>query len=568
MRALLSRLSGKLKRPPAVEAPAVTPEESSPELAGFADTQRRISIYLRAMWDINFVLREANYESGEHREGFPYIDEGLIHLPSTYESTPELSATQRYRAAAAHASAHLVHTVEAFSPRSLDRLQIALIGLIEDARVEALAIRQFPGLLPLWRKFHSTDAQQNQTAGDYLNRLSRALLDPDYQDDDAWVAQGRTLFSAIDLEDQQQSRNLGLTLADSFREKKLRYQPDEDRQRAAYRDDNFWLWIRAPRLEVINPYWKTRRFLRSRKAAPPPASTFVYSEWNYRSQTSDQAWVTLREAEAPTGEVAIIDDIIAENNHLLARMKALLHALREGATSRIRKLEHGDELDINAVIRSRIDLRQGSQPDPRVMMRTAPRHRDIAVLMLLDLSRSMNDKIEGRDLTALQLTRQVCALFADAISSVGDPFAIHGFTSLSRHNVEYHRLKDFDQAYDDKPKARLAGIAGQEGTRMGAAVRHATHLLNQQKSAKKLLMVISDGAPSDIDVPDHRYLRDDTKKAVEDAKRNGINTYCISLDAAADEYVAKIFGPRNYMVVDHIRNLPEKTLLLYASLTR
>ncbi|MDH4276413.1 MAG: VWA domain-containing protein, partial [Gammaproteobacteria bacterium] len=108
----------------------------------------------------------------------------------------------------------------------------------------------------------------------------------------------------------------------------------------------------------------------------------------------------------------------------------------------------------------------------------------------------------------------------------------------------------------------------QLSTRMGAAVRHASHYLKLQKSSKKLLLVITDGEPADVDVRDPQYLRYDTKKAVEEAARAGVVTYCMSLDPRADQYVARIFGQKNFMVVDQVERLPEKLPLLYAGLTR
>ncbi|MHB1100392.1 MAG: VWA domain-containing protein, partial [Burkholderiales bacterium] len=135
-------------------------------------------------------------------------------------------------------------------------------------------------------------------------------------------------------------------------------------------------------------------------------------------------------------------------------------------------------------------------------------------------------------------------------------------------NVDYYRFKDFDQAWDETPKGRLAGMTGQLSTRMGAAIRHAGWHLRQQRSAKKLLLVITDGEPADVDVRDPQYLRYDAKKAVEDVGRSGIITYCMSLDPRADQYVSRIFGTRNYMVVDQVERLPEKLPLLYAGLTR
>jgi len=176
--------------------------------------------------------------------------------------------------------------------------------------------------------------------------------------------------------------------------------------------------------------------------------------------------------------------------------------------------------------------------------------------------------VNGQDFTVLDLTRQATVLLADAINRIGDPFAIHGFCSDGRHDVEYYRFKDFDQPYNEVPKMRLAGMTGQLSTRMGAAIRHASHFLKLQRAAKRLLLVITDGEPADVDVRDPQYLRFDTKKAVEEAGRSGILTYCMSLDPRADQYVSRIFGMRNYMVVDHIERLPEKLPLLYAGLTR
>ncbi|MEN9843554.1 MAG: hypothetical protein RLZZ612_1383, partial [Pseudomonadota bacterium] len=221
----------------------------------------------------------------------------------------------------------------------------------------------------------------------------------------------------------------------------------------------------------------------------------------------------------------------------------------------------------NAALSSLVDLRMGQQPDPRIMMRSVRKLRDLSVLVLLDLSQSTNDTVAGQDQTVLSLTRQACVLLADAIAKVGDPFAIHGFCSNGRHDVQYWRFKDFHQPYDDIAKARLAGMSGQLSTRMGAALRHATAALKARRSAKKLLLVITDGEPADVDVRDPQYLRHDTKKAVEEATRHGILPYCMSLDPRADPYVSRIFGARRCMVIDKAERLPEKLPLLYAGLT-
>ena len=593
MKATFSHLAYELKNYlSATPKEALAAPDEARDKSQFADVRRRLMIYLRALWDCEFVIKQAEIDSVGDEVGRPFIEYSVINLPDTfYDYTPggvkRVTGLEIYRAAAAHAAAHLIYRKKHLSTRSLDKWHIAMISMIEDARVETLSIRSFPGLKHLWARQHTATPQDNKTVGDYLNRLARALLDESYQDDDPWISQGRALFnSADDLEDDQISRAIGIRLADSFLKKKIRFNIHADRLNAPYRDDNRYLWRRqSVPLEIFSPFFRHKAIVgveegdKKLKDSPAPtpdesvsgkpfSETYFYPEWNYRSRSEDQSWVTLRERSSASGDLKIIDNIIAENQHLISRMKALLRAIRDGAAHRIRKLEEGDEIDINAAIRAQIDIRQGIPPDPRIMMRSVRKTRDISVLMLLDFSRSMNEKVKDRQHTALQLTQQVSVLFAEAIEPIGDPFAIHGFYSDSRHFVEYFRLKDFDQPYDEVPKARIAGIKGQRGTRMGAAIRHATYHLNNQKSSKKLLLIMTDGEPSDVDAPDRKYLHDDTKKSVEAAKRNGIHTYCISLDPAADQYVSRIFGAMNYMVVDHVKCLPEKVLLIYAGLTR
>jgi nitric oxide reductase NorD protein len=638
MRPSFNRFARKLQSylaPTPGKSPADLPRERN--RTKFIDVQRRISIYLRALWGRDFAIKPAAGDLESRHGDMTYIENRIIHLPNAcYDFSPggiaRVPALEIYRAAAAHAAAHLMFTKNHFPAKSLDKWQKAVISTIEDARVEKLAIRRFPGLKKLWARQHTATPGHDDTATDYLNRLARALLDETCADDDPWIGQGRAMFEAADdPEDSRLSWDTGMALALELQKKNIKFKTSPGMNSAPYRDDNRYLWNfakpdtgqepLAPTTFFESEYfslWEFASFDSGKekkspttfydpdflfakdeksgtgadtgktsmpesdeaaekisalfsdepKGGEPVPETYSYSEWNFRSQNETESWVTLREMGTKPGDLQIIRNIIEQNNHLLSRMKTLLNAIRYGGMHRVRKLEEGEEIDINAAIRAQIDIRLGVQPDPRIMMRSVRKTRDISVLLLLDLSKSTNEKVQGQEHTVLQLTRQVCVLFADAIETVGDPFAIHGFCSESRHNVEYYRLKDFDQPYDDVPKARIAGMTGQRATRMGAAIRHATYYLNKQQSRKKLLILITDGAPDDVDVRGEEYLLSDTKKAVEGAGRFGINSFCISLDPRADRYVSRIFGARNYMVVDHVRCLPEKMLMLYAALTR
>ncbi len=230
-------------------------------------------------------------------------------------------------------------------------------------------------------------------------------------------------------------------------------------------------------------------------------------------------------------------------------------------------MEDGDEIDINAAIDAMIAIRMGEQPNPRITMRNVLKSRDLSVVLLLDLSESTNEKMAGSDKTVLQLTREAATLVSTAIEGIGDPFAVHGFASDGRHDVQYYRFKDFNQHFDDEAKSRLAGMQGGLSTRMGGALRHAGHHLLKQPERRKLILLVTDGEPADIDERDPQHLRHDTKKAVEELYTNGILTYCLTLDPNADSYVKRIFGESNYTIIDNVDRLPEKLPTLFASLT-
>ncbi|WP_124949093.1 nitric oxide reductase activation protein NorD [Sulfuriferula thiophila] len=580
----------------------------------FVDMHRRINMYLRALWARDFFMRPTSGDF-ENRQGYkPFIENYLMHLPDAFDDFEGVSGMEIYRATAAHCAAHLVYTKNPISAESLNPMQMAVISVVEDARVEQLAINAFPGMRQLWASLHIAQPTQAKTFGDYLNRIARALLDPGYEDTHPLIVKARELFAAEQsrLADNQMAWDIGVTLAHELSLLRIPFQPRTDLLTSPYRDDNRYFWefeefdfnqaeaagyesVKQVRkyvnvMEMVNeidcelagddaqeiwvlgtelhPYEETGQSYNETEGKEPVSDPYHYSEWDYQIQLERPAWATVLEKRAKSGDMQIIDDIVAQHKRTIGRLKFLLDAMQPQGVTRIRKLEDGDEVDINAAIRSMIDVRMNMQPDTRIMMRSVRKVRDISVMVLIDLSESTNEKVAGQEYSVLDLTRQAAVLLADAINKVGDPFAIHGFCSDGRHNVEYHRFKDFDQPYNDTAKSKLAGMTGQLSTRMGAAIRHAGHYLKLQKSSKKLLLVITDGEPADIDVRDPQYLRFDTKKAVEEVARSGVVTYCMSLDPRADQYVSRIFGARNYMVVDHVERLPEKLPALYAGLTR
>lgn len=582
----------------------------------FIDVQRRLRMYLRALWGRDFYIRPTSGDF-EQRESYrPYIRGFVIHLPDAYDDleleSGRVDGMDLFRAAAAHAAVHLVHGDGGLSAEGLTPLQMATIGMVEDARIERLATESFPGLAPLWQRLHHATPGAQETIGDYLSRIARALADHGYNDPHPLVAKARQLFGerSADLHSSRASWDIGVSLAHDLAKMGKPFQPGVDIVSAPYRDDNRHLWEEADPsdfesaapwrekqvrkyvsvMEFVNaievetagddaeeiwvlptelfPYEDYGKSYNEMEGKEQPAEIYRYSEWDYQMQLYRPAWCTVLEKRAKSADVKMVEEIADKHKPLMARLRRVIEAMQPQGVQRLRKQEDGDEIDLNAAVSAMTDLHMGHQPDIRIMIRNMRHVRDLSVLVLIDVSESTNDKVPGSDLTVLELAREATVLLAGALEKIGDSFAIHGFDSDGRHEVEYFRYKDFNLPYDQQTKAHLAGMTGQLSTRMGAAIRHACSILRGRPSHKKLLLVVTDGEPADNDVRDSQYLRQDARKAVEEAGASGIATFCLSLDPRADEYVSRIFGGRNYLVLDHIERLPEKLPLLYVGLTR
>ncbi|MEB4592680.1 VWA domain-containing protein [Candidatus Thiothrix sp. Deng01] len=584
----------------------------------FVKTQRKLNFYLRALWGRDFFLRPTGADYTDFR---PYIEHRIFHLPDAVDDISDIPGLELYRATAAHMASHLMYAKAALSAEQLSPAQMFFIGFLEDARVEYKAVQAFPGLKTLWIRLLTADYEgkvEHPTMA-ILEQVALMLLDASVHADDEELNRFAASFHAninARQDDQHYSWLMGMELYNIFAARRevpsLRIL---ERIRIPYRDDNRFVWefeeltwdvgfeyVPASQrqvrkqvsvIEMANevdcelagddaqeiwtcstemfPYeddLENTESFNDMWGKEPVSDPFHYHEWDYQIQLHRPDWVTLYERRQKKGDPDDIRAIVDAYRPVAHRIRQIIDLLTPEGVQRQRGLEDGDEIDINAAVDAMIAIRMGEQPSPRITMRNVLKSRDLAVVVLLDLSESTNEPMKGSDKSVLQLTREASTLVATAIEGIGDPYAIHGFASDGRHDVQYYRLKDFNQHFDDEAKSRLAGMKGGLSTRMGAALRHAGHHLHKQPERRKLILLVTDGEPADIDERDPQHLRFDTKKAVEELYTTGVLTYCLTLDPYADDYVKRIFGQNNYTVIDHVDRLPEQLPLLFASLTR
>ncbi len=538
------------------------------------DHERKLDLYLRGLWEHHDYLVPYSLGFDELRKPVPYYDKLGIRLPDVYDDFNGIAGIDRYRATLAHIVGHKRWTTAIFAD-NFSPFQRMAVEFFEDARVECLTMRVYPGLRRIFTALHpkpvegACDPETISCLRHRLAMLSRALLDPQHGYLDADLNTFVARFHEVMAKGESSTEEIA-DLALSYVARTRRQSDQFAKMHFAdtevdYRDDNRHMWRfheQSDDEEMFDDHRKVE--WEEEQTGLPPRH---YPEWDYLSQTFRPDWVSVYEALHPKGNAADIDKLLAKNAALAKRLKRMLDLLKPQEKVRIRYQEEGSELDLDIALRSLIDFKSGTSPDPRINMSHKTSGRDIAVMLLLDLSESLNEKATGSEQTILELSQEAVSLLAWAIDKLGDPFAIGGFHSNTRHDVRYLHVKGYSERWDDEVKGRLAAMSAQYSTRMGAAMRHAAHYLENQKAEKKLMLILTDGQPADVDTKDERMLIEDARQAVKELDTKGIYAYCINLDPKADEYVSDIFG-KQYTVVDNIQRLPERLPELFMALTK
>lgn len=567
---------------------------------------RRAALFTLALWGRRFTCRLA----GDANQGTAYVKQDTIYLPAStaWRSTD----SNLYRAAAAHGAAHLCYGGARLAGANFKPRQRILIELFEDARVEARACGEFPGLRRLWLNYHIPPAPGAGLVN-LMRQLSRALLNPAHLPDDSWVHKGVELFRAAQdrLDTPDLALELGLQLANDLGQMRIPANEADDLVLTRYRDDNRHLWHtetelttpaavqrRGERIAQTTPFlremgtgptlelagnpgpsaqvasaWLRNEPAQARLEYRQPvegsrAKAFRYPEWDYRLERQREDWCSIQAFQAAPGAEAVADRLLARHRPTRARLQRLVRWLRLEQRRPVRRQYQGDELDLDAVVCARVDAHAGREPDLRIYRRMRALHdRGLASLLLLDLSESLNDRLDTGT-TLMDILRETALLTGEMMTELGEAFAIDGFHSNGRHRITYYSFKGMETDYDAGVRAAIAGAHGACSTRMGPALRHATHRLLTQPQQRRLLLMVTDGAPSDTDVYDHRYLLEDARHAVQSARSAGVAVFAVSLDPNADNYLTRIFGRDHYLVVQDPVQLPERLPQMFMKLIR
>jgi Mg-chelatase subunit ChlD len=563
----------------------------------FLETEVELKAFITALWGRSPMLRAAIADNRPALQRRTSIAGPLIRMPEIFRGVQGDAARALFRAAAAHAQSHLVLGHYPFAAGTLKPLQIALVNLVEDARIEALAMRDLPGLRRLWAPYHVAAASGVAAAPTLMARLTRALFDPTYVDDDSFVAKGRAMFAAARsrIRDPLISREIGMLLGNDLGQMRVQFNAKTYVVEPVYRDDGLGLWDfgehAPPSGETIEVPADAARIAQhgtsesndisdepDEKQAPLGSARPVnpdrrgvviasYPEWDREHAIERPEWTTVREVAPHLDDPRKIEDALERAGTLRNRIGQLVRGVRIGRAIRLNRQHEGHDLDLDAVLDAGISLRTGREPDPRVFRSSTSMHRDLSALLLIDASESTRNRLAS-GATVLDVERLAVAVLAEAMNKLGDPFGLIAFASDGRNDVRMTTIKSFADRYDRNCMARLSGLKSSLSTRLGAALRHAGHVIGKTVSGRKLMIVLTDGEPSDIDVSDPLDLVEDARRAAVGLRAAGIDAYGVVLGQAGIAAAGRIFGRGNTMMVHRVEDLPGRLASLYFRLAR
>jgi nitric oxide reductase NorD protein len=323
-------------------------------------------------------------------------------------------------------------------------------------------------------------------------------------------------------------------------------------------------------LDRVDP--ETARLLRQAASQAPEDEGDVirvhwFREWDRGSGDYLHRHVRVRDRQLPETTGDHYARVLQRHAALVQRVRKAFELLKPQELQILRRWVEGDDLDYRALLDFALDRKMGRWPSERLYIKRLKQHRDVSVLLLVDVSRSTANIVNGTGSSVLEVAKEALVLFSQALERLGDRYAIAAYSGTGRLGVDYFRVKDFDEPLGDAARRRIGALQPQRSTRMGAAVRRATQELRQADSRVRLLILLGDGFPNDLDYK-QAYAIDDTRRALWEAQAYSIATHAITVNLPGNTQLDELYGHVHHNVISDVSELPDKLLRIYGALTR
>lgn len=284
------------------------------------------------------------------------------------------------------------------------------------------------------------------------------------------------------------------------------------------------------------------------------AERLQYPEWDWRAGVYQVPGATVLLLPPPLGPQRWVDETLAQRGGMLHEIRRRFEMLKSQRVRVHRQLD-GEDVDLQAWVDSHADFRAGQPMDQRLYQTERRSRRDMAIMLLVDASGSTDGWIAA-DKRVIDVEREALLLVCIALEGLAEPYSVLAFSGEGPQAVVVRSVKRFDQPYSEEVALRIAGLEPEHYTRAGAALRHATALLMREPAAHRLLLLLSDGKPNDVDDYEGRYGVEDMRQAVTEARLQGITPFCLTIDRQAPSYLPAVFGPHHYALLSRPELLP------------
>ena len=310
--------------------------------------------------------------------------------------------------------------------------------------------------------------------------------------------------------------------------------------------------------DEMQPHDEPRRDERRPVVQGPPPGGIPYPEWDDYGHRMREHGATVSCSIAESGDAAWADGVLREHAPLVREVRDLFAPLR-AHRQRLRRQRTGDELDLEACVTALVDRRMGRVPSERLYQVVRPARHTVAIALLVDASGSTATRLaDGR--TVLDVERMTLLLASEALATLGDPYTMLAFSGAGRHGVQVRTIKEFADHDVSAVHRRIAALVPRDNTRLGAAIRHATSVLGAQAARQRVLLLLSDGQPNDVDFYQGAYAIEDSRRALNDARAEGVVPFCLTVEQEERDYLPHLFGRTGYRVLRRPEQLPSALL--------
>jgi nitric oxide reductase NorD protein len=288
--------------------------------------------------------------------------------------------------------------------------------------------------------------------------------------------------------------------------------------------------------------------------SPREVAGIAYPEWDYRSGSYRHPGAVVRPCQGSAGDPEWGRSTLSRHAALVRRVRTRFQRLRP-RLSRLFRQSDGSDIDVPAYVTAEADRRAGAAVDGHYYVDTRRARRDVAVALLLDVSAS-TDAWVSTNRRIVDVEKEAMLIVCEALDTLGDPYGLFAFSSDGPSRVTVATLKAFDEPTSIVARRRIAALDSAGYTRLGAAIRHVTATLGGRQTASRLLLLLSDGKPNDVDLYEGRYGMEDTRQSVMEARRQGVTVFCLTVDREAPRYAGRVFGRRRFAVLQKPEQLP------------